>query len=69
MVINSDLPAECESYVHRIGRTARVGKSGKAISFACDKYVYGLEAIESFTKMKIPVVAVMHCLKKTKVRE
>jgi len=56
LVINYDLPAECESYVHRIGRTARVGKSGKAISFACDKYVYGLEAIESFTKMKIPVV-------------
>ncbi len=56
LVINYDLPAECESYVHRIGRTARVGKTGKAISFACDKYVYGLEAIESFTKMKIPVV-------------
>ena len=56
LVINYDLPAECESYVHRIGRTARVGKSGKAISFACDKYVYGLEAIESFTKMKIPVM-------------
>jgi ATP-dependent RNA helicase RhlB len=56
LVINYDLPAESESYVHRIGRTARVGKSGKAISFACDKYVYGLEGIESFTKMKIPVV-------------
>jgi ATP-dependent RNA helicase RhlB len=56
LVINYDLPAECESYVHRIGRTARVGKPGKAISFACDKYVYGLEGIESFTKMKIPVV-------------
>lgn len=56
LVINYDLPAECESYVHRIGRTARAGKSGKAITFACDKYVYGLEAIESFTRMKIPVV-------------
>jgi ATP-dependent RNA helicase RhlB len=56
LVVNYDLPAECESYVHRIGRTARAGKSGKAITFACDKYVYGLEAIESFTKMKIPVV-------------
>jgi ATP-dependent RNA helicase RhlB len=56
LVINYDLPAESESYVHRIGRTARVGKSGKAISFACDKYVYGLEGIESYTKMKIPVV-------------
>ena len=56
LVVNYDLPAECESYVHRIGRTARAGKSGKAITFACDKYVYGLEAIESYTNMKIPVV-------------
>ena len=56
LVVNYDLPAECESYVHRIGRTARAGKTGKAITFACDKYVYGLEAIEAFTKMKIPVV-------------
>ena len=56
LVINYDLPAECESYVHRIGRTARVGKSGKAITLACDKYVYGLESIESYTNMKIPVL-------------
>jgi ATP-dependent RNA helicase RhlB len=56
LVINYDLPAECESYVHRIGRTARAGKSGKAITLACDEYVYGLEAIESYTDMKIPVV-------------
>ena len=56
LVINYDLPAECESYVHRIGRTARAGKAGKAITLACDQYVYGLEAIESFTDMKIPVV-------------
>ena len=55
MVINYDLPENCESYVHRIGRTARLGKTGKAISLACDKYVYGLEAIEAYTKMKIPV--------------
>jgi ATP-dependent RNA helicase RhlB len=56
LVINYDLPAECESYVHRIGRTARAGKSGKAITLACEQYVYGLEAIESYTDMKIPVV-------------
>jgi ATP-dependent RNA helicase RhlB len=56
LVINYDLPAECESYVHRIGRTARAGKSGKAITLACEEYVYGLEAIESYTDMKIPVV-------------
>lgn len=55
MVINYDLPENSESYVHRIGRTARVGKTGKAISLVCEKYVYGLEAIEEYTKKKIPV--------------
>jgi ATP-dependent RNA helicase RhlB len=56
LVVNFDIPEDCENYVHRIGRTARAGKSGKAISLACEKYVYGLEAIEAFTKFKIPVV-------------
>lgn len=55
LVLNYDLPEDCENYVHRIGRTARAGKSGKAISLACEKYVYNLEAIEAFTKNKIPV--------------
>lgn len=55
LVVNYDLPTECESYVHRIGRTARAGKSGKAIAFACEQFVYGLEAIESYIGMKIPV--------------
>jgi len=55
LVVNYDLPLDCENYVHRIGRTARVGKTGMAISLACEKYVYGLEAIESYIDMKIPV--------------
>jgi ATP-dependent RNA helicase RhlB len=55
LVVNYDIPEDPESYVHRIGRTARVGKSGKAITLACEKYVYGLEAIEKFIDMKIPV--------------
>lgn len=55
LVLNYDLPEDCENYVHRIGRTARAGKSGKAISLACEKYVYNLAAIEAFTKNKIPV--------------
>ena len=55
MIINYDLPGDCENYVHRIGRTARAGKSGKAISLACENYIYNLEAIESFLKDKIPV--------------
>ncbi len=54
MVINYDLPEDPENYVHRIGRTARAGRSGKAVAFACERYVYGLEAIESLIDMKIP---------------
>ena len=56
LVINYDIPEDYESYVHRIGRTARAGKSGMAVTLACEKFVYGLEAIESFIKMKIPVL-------------
>ena len=55
-VINYDLPQEAENYVHRIGRTARAGKTGKAISFACENYVFYLEAIENMIGDKIPVV-------------
>jgi ATP-dependent RNA helicase RhlB len=55
MVINYDIPEDYENYVHRIGRTARAGTTGKAITLACEKYVYGLEAIEKYIKMKIPV--------------
>ncbi len=55
MVINYDIPLDAESYVHRIGRTARAGKSGKAVTLACEKFVYGLPAIEEFINMKIPV--------------
>jgi len=55
MVINYDLPQDCENYVHRIGRTARAGNSGKAISLASEGTASHLEAIESFIGMKIPV--------------
>ncbi len=55
LVVNYDIPEDCENYVHRVGRTARAGKTGKAISLSCERYVYGLEAIESFTGIKIPV--------------
>jgi len=55
IVINYDIPEDFENYVHRIGRTARAGKEGMAVTFACEKFVYGLEAIESYIKMKIPV--------------
>ena len=56
LVINYDLPEDSENYVHRIGRTARVGKSGQAISFSCESYVYGLPEIEKLIGIKIPVM-------------
>ncbi|MDR2446781.1 MAG: DEAD/DEAH box helicase [Treponema sp.] len=54
LVVNYDLPAEAENYVHRIGRTARAGKTGKAVSFASEQDVYELAAIERYIEMKIP---------------
>ncbi|MFP4377696.1 MAG: DEAD/DEAH box helicase [Spirochaetales bacterium] len=54
MVVNYDLPEDPEAYVHRIGRTARAGKEGKAISLACERFVYSLEPIESLIGMRIP---------------
>jgi ATP-dependent RNA helicase RhlB len=58
MVINYDIPEHCENYVHRIGRTARAGNSGKAISLVSEGKAGHLDAIESFIGMKIPVQAV-----------
>lgn len=55
LVINYDIPEDFESYVHRIGRTARAGKTGKAITLACEEYIYGLEPIEKYIGMKIPL--------------
>ena len=53
LVINYDLPEDPENYVHRIGRTARAGKQGRAVSLACERFVFGLEAIEELIGMKI----------------
>ena len=54
MVINYDLPNESENYVHRIGRTARAGKTGKAITLASEQDVYQLPGIERYIGGKIP---------------
>jgi len=54
-VINYDLPQDVEDYVHRIGRTARFGASGEAISFICEHYAYSMPEIEDFIGQKIPV--------------
>lgn len=52
-VINYDLPLDPEDYVHRVGRTARAGASGTAISLACERYVESLEGIEKLIGFKI----------------
>ena len=56
LVVNYDLPEYSENYVHRIGRTARAGRTGKAVALACEEYVIALEGIEEFIRMRIPVV-------------
>ena len=53
-VVNYDLPLDPEDYVHRVGRTARVGREGRAISLACEDYVYSLPAIERLIGATIP---------------
>ncbi len=54
-VINFDLPEDAEDYVHRIGRTARAGASGDAISFACETYAFSLPDIETYVGHSIPM--------------
>jgi len=54
-IINYDLPQDAEDYVHRIGRTARAGADGVAISLACDNFVYSLDAIQKLMDFDIPV--------------
>lgn len=57
-VFNYDLPQDVEDYVHRIGRTARFGASGTAISFICEHYAYSMPDIETYIGQKIPVSAI-----------
>ncbi|MGB5621545.1 MAG: DEAD/DEAH box helicase, partial [Gammaproteobacteria bacterium] len=57
-VVNYDLPQDAEDYVHRIGRTARAGATGNAVSFGCENYVMTLPEIEEYIGMKLPVEAV-----------
>ncbi|MCB1628726.1 MAG: DEAD/DEAH box helicase [Xanthomonadales bacterium] len=57
-VFNYDLPQDPEDYVHRIGRTARFGASGDAVSFACERYAISLPDIEAYIEHKIPVASV-----------
>jgi len=54
-VVNYDVPQDPEDYVHRIGRTARMGAKGVAITLACERFVMQLPAVERYIKHKIPV--------------
>jgi ATP-dependent RNA helicase RhlB len=55
-VINYDLPQDPTDYVHRIGRTARAGATGMAISLVCEHYAFSLEEVEQLIGHKIPVI-------------
>ncbi|WP_243372474.1 DEAD/DEAH box helicase [Geotalea sp. SG265] len=72
-VINYDLPQDPEDYVHRIGRTARAGAEGKAISLADEDGAFHIEDIHEYIKEKIPVEwaedeLFVHDYKRTKPR-
>jgi ATP-dependent RNA helicase RhlB len=54
-VINFDLPEDAQDYVHRIGRTARAGEAGDAISFVCETHAFCLPDIEAYLGIKLPV--------------
>lgn len=56
LVINYDIPDQAEIYVHRIGRTARAGKNGKAISFCSSAELSDLKAVEKLINKRIPVI-------------
>lgn len=57
-VFNFDLPQDAADYVHRIGRTARAGAEGDAISFGCEDYAVSLPEIEDYIGHKIPTLPI-----------
>lgn len=57
LVVNYDMPVEPESYVHRIGRTARADASGRAVSFCSGEELDLLRSVERFIKQQVPVDA------------
>src|SRR3989338_6477314 len=56
LVINFDLPNQAEDYVHRIGRTGRAGKFGKAVSFATPDERRDLKSIERLIRKTLPIL-------------
>jgi len=59
-VFNFDLPQDAADYVHRIGRTARAGAEGDAISFACEEFAVSLPEIEEYIGHKVPSLPISH---------
>ena len=53
LVINYDVPQDIEYYIHRIGRTARAGRTGRAITFVGPREYYKLRTIQNYTKIRI----------------
>ncbi|MFT4045481.1 MAG: DEAD/DEAH box helicase [Solimonas sp.] len=62
LVVNYDLPQDPEDYVHRIGRTARAGATGDAVSLCCETWVYSLPDIEKYIGNRLPLMADGHAL-------
>lgn len=57
-VFNFDLPQHAEDYVHRIGRTARAGTQGEALSFVCEEYAFSLPEIQEYIGQRIETTAI-----------
>jgi ATP-dependent RNA helicase DeaD len=53
LVINYDVPQDVEYYIHRIGRTARAGRSGRAVTFTDPKEIYKLRTIQKYARINI----------------
>jgi ATP-dependent RNA helicase RhlB len=62
LVVNYDLPQDAEDYVHRIGRTARAGATGDAVSLCCETWVYSLPEIEKYIGQRLPLMPDGHSL-------
>lgn len=62
LVVNYDLPQDAEDYVHRIGRTARAGATGDAVSLCCETWVYSLPDIEKYIGNRLPLMPDGHAL-------
>jgi ATP-dependent RNA helicase DeaD len=68
LVVNYDIPEDPESYVHRIGRTSRMGRKGKAVTFVTSNELHMLEAIERWANTKIDLQQLPKSSKRDRVR-